>query len=184
MKATDMLMDEHEVIKRVLNCLEMAASSLEQDHPVRTGFFLDAAAFMRGFVDGCHHMKEEKVLFVAMAEHGVPTHAGPLPVMLNEHDQGRKLAQALAEAAPGLGSGGQNERVEVIETARAYTRLLRHHIAKENGILFPMANQIIPPDEQDLVADDFERVESVETGEGVHEKYLALVDALENEIRM
>ena len=72
-------------------------------------------------------------------------------------------------------------RAEVVNNARGYAALLRQHIQKENGILFPMADQVIPVAQQDQVADDFERVEHEETGEGVHEKYLALAEALERE---
>jgi hemerythrin-like domain-containing protein len=42
---------------------------------------------------------------------------------------------------------------------------------------------VIPVTQQAQVADDFERVEHEETGEGVHEKYLALAEALEREAR-
>jgi hemerythrin-like domain-containing protein len=59
---------------------------------------------------------------------------------------------------------------------------LKDHIAKENLVLFPMADRTIPPDQQDAVAEGFEHVEHEETGEGIHEKYLALVDRLEKEV--
>ena len=35
-------------------------------------------------------------------------------------------------------------RADVINNARGYAALLRQHIQKENGILFPMADQVIP----------------------------------------
>ena len=63
--------------------------------------------------------------------------------------------------------------------ARGYTALLRQHIYKEDNILFPMADQVIPPPAQAQVCEGFEHVEHEETGEGVHEKYLALADALD-----
>jgi hemerythrin-like domain-containing protein len=44
-----------------------------------------------------------------------------------------------------------------------------------------MADQVIPAGKQPQVADDFERIEHEETGAGVHEKYLALAEALERE---
>jgi hemerythrin-like domain-containing protein len=46
-----------------------------------------------------------------------------------------------------------------------------------------MADQVIPLAAQERVAEDFERVEHEETGEGVHEKYLALAEELEREAR-
>jgi hemerythrin-like domain-containing protein len=41
---------------------------------------------------------------------------------------------------------------------------------------------VIPPPAQDQVAEGFEHVEHEETGAGVHEKYLALAEALEKEV--
>ena len=62
-KATDILKNDHRVIERVLGALEMGSARLRSGHPVRPGFFLDAADFIRGFADGWHHCKEERVLF-------------------------------------------------------------------------------------------------------------------------
>lgn len=181
MKATDILMEEHTIIKRVLTALETAAQRLERGQVVRAGFFIDAADFIKGFADGCHHMKEEGVLFKAMVASGMPAQGGPISMMLAEHEQGRAYTRAMREAAQKLQSGDESARDQVIRSARGYVALLRQHIHKEDNILFPMANQVISQVEQGNVVEDFERVEHEEIGEGVHEKYLALAEALEKE---
>jgi hemerythrin-like domain-containing protein len=66
MKATNVLSEEHRVIERVLNTLEAGAGKLESGQAVRPEFFLSATDFIKGFADGCHHMKEEGVLFKRM----------------------------------------------------------------------------------------------------------------------
>ena len=63
-----------------------------------------------------------------------------------------------------------------------YAVLLRQHIMKEDNILFPLADRLLPPAEQDRVADGFDHVEHEETGEGIHEKYLSLADKLSVEL--
>ena len=68
-----------------------------------------------------------------------------------------------------------------MRNALGYVGLLRQHIGKEDGVLFPLADQMIPPERQDSLTDRFETIEHEETGEGVHEKYLALADALGRE---
>jgi hemerythrin-like domain-containing protein len=79
-------------------------------------------------------------------------------------------------------SGDDSGRMEVLKAANGYIDLLRAHIYKEDNILFPLANDAIPPDAQKQIAVDFERVEHEETGEGVHEKYLALAEQLESAV--
>jgi len=182
MKATDILMDEHRVIERVLTTLETAAGRLEQGQAVRPGFFLEAADFIKGFADGCHHQKEEGVLFKAMEAAGMPSSGGPLAVMLSEHELGRAYTRAMRDAAQKLEAGDQNVRGSLVHNARAYVELLRQHIAKEDGVLYPLASRVIPSDVQNHLVDDFEHVEHEETGAGVHEKYLALADRLAKEM--
>jgi len=183
MKATDILIEEHGVIQRVLAALEVAAQRTEQGQPLHPDFFIDAADFIKGFADGCHHKKEEGVLFKAMEAHGMPAESGPIGVMLAEHEQGRAYTRAMREAAQKLKGGDETARRAVVLNARGYASLLRQHISKENDILFPMANRVIPSAEYDQVDAGFEHVEHEETGAGVHEKYLALAEKLESEVR-
>ncbi len=181
MNATQTLMNEHQVILRVINALEHVARSLDEGQAVRPGFFLDAADFIKGFADGCHHHKEEGVLFVAMQKNGLPVQGGPLGVMLAEHEQGRILTRGMRQAAELLQNGQAGAAPDVVSNALRYAALLRQHIAKEDNVLFPMADRVIPADQHEQVEQGFEQVEHEETGAGVHEKYLALAEKLEQE---
>jgi hemerythrin-like domain-containing protein len=87
----------------------------------------------------------------------------------------------MKEAAEKLEAGDGSAREAVIANARGYAALLRQHIAKENNILFPMADRAIPSTSQEKVTQDFDHIEHEETGAGVHEKYLALAERLESE---
>jgi len=183
MKATELLMSEHRVIERVIVTLETAAARLQSGQEVRPGFFMDAADFIKGFADGCHHRKEEGVLFKAMQANGMPAGQGPIAVMLSEHEQGRRFTQQMRAAAQRLQAGDASARQSLVQSALGYAALLRQHIQKEDQVLFPMAGRIIPVEKQEQVVEDFEKVEHEETGEGVHEKYLALAEALEKEMK-
>jgi len=182
MEATEILMQEHDVILGVLAALQAGALALESNKPVRPGFFIDAADFIRGFADGCHHHKEEGVLFKMMAAHGIAVEGGPVGMMLHEHEMGRQYTRAMRAAAEKWSQGDETARKDVIENAKGYVFLLHQHIMKENNVLFPMADRAIPAAEYQAVMAGFDHVEHEETGEGVHEKYLALAEKLDAEI--
>jgi len=188
MKATEILMQEHRVIESVLDTLQTAAESAAAGgnaargpSALRPTFFSDAADFIKGFADGCHHHKEEGVLFKSMADNGFPTQGGPVAMMLHEHEMGRQYTRAMRAAAEKWAQGDESAREQVVENALGYVALLRQHIMKEDTILFPMADRAIPRGKHDDVLTGFEKVEHEETGEGIHEKYLALAERLRSE---
>jgi hemerythrin-like domain-containing protein len=181
MKATQTLMNEHRVIERVLTALEIAAGRVKQGEEVRPVFFINAALFIKNYADGCHHHKEEGILFVAMNEAGMPSEGGPVGVMLAEHVQGREYTAAMKDAAEKWDKGDRSARGAVAQNAFGYVSLLRPHIQKEDKILFPMAERAIPPQQQKKVDADFERAGVEEAAAGVHDKYLALAEVLEKE---
>ena len=181
MIATDILMEEHRVIERVLNTLEKAALAANKGEKVNPEFFIEAADFIKGFADGCHHKKEEGVLFKEMVNAGVPEQGGPVGVMLNEHEQGRVYTNSMRQAAEQWQAGDEAGRKGAVQNALGYVNLLRVHIHKEENILFPLAGRVIPVDRQEPLTDAFEHIEHEETGEGVHEKYLGMAERLEKE---
>lgn len=183
MQATRILMEEHRVIERVIASVEVGVDRLEASPPMRAEFFIQAVDFIKGFADGCHHRKEEGILFPAMEEAGVLKEGGPIGVMLADHEEGRRLTRAMRSAAEELLAGDASARAQVRRNALGYAALLRQHIAIEDRMLFPMADQVIQAAKQAEIAEAFERVEHEEIGEGVHEKYGRLAEALEREAK-
>lgn len=181
MLATQILMDEHRVIERVLSALQVAAERVSRGEEMRLAFFLNTALFIKNFADGCHHNKEEGVLFIAMNESGVPSEGGPVGVMLAEHEQGRAFTHEMRDAAQKWEAGDLSARAAMVQNALGYIALLRQHIYKEDNILFPMADRLIPLVRQEKVTADFERIDLEEIAAGIHEKYLALAEVLEKE---
>jgi hemerythrin-like domain-containing protein len=182
MSATDELRTEHRGIERMLAILEAAARRLEQGERVRPDLFRQSVDFVRNFADRCHHAKEEENLFPSMEARGVPRDGGPIGVMLFEHQQGRAFAGAIAGAIDAYEADGLSAAGVIAENARGYVDLLRQHIAKEENVLFPMADRILTPLEQAELEQRFEQIETERMGEGVHERYHKLLDELEQEM--
>jgi len=179
-KATNVLMEEHRVIERMLGALETAAQKLDEGAAVRQGFFLEAAEFIRGFADGRHHHKEEGVLFTVMAGCGVPVKGGPIGVMLDDHEQARTYTRAMSDAAGRLEAGDDSASAAVVRSAQSYCALLREHIAKEDNILFPMADNVIPAEQQAKLERQFEQAEQEHASQDPTD-YLELAGRLEQE---
>jgi hemerythrin-like domain-containing protein len=179
MSATDVLKDEHRGVERMLAIVEAAGKRLEAGGDVPADLYLSAVDFFRGFTDGCHHAKEEEKLFPAMEKRGVPREGGPIGVMLAEHEQGRAYVRAIAEAAARYSKGDKSAVSALIQNGRGYVELLRQHIAKEDRVLFPMADKVLSGAEQAQLFEAFETIERERTGPGEHERYHHVLDELE-----
>ncbi|HXU88364.1 MAG TPA: hemerythrin domain-containing protein [Methylomirabilota bacterium] len=128
MTPIEILRDEHRTILSVLELLERAV-----ERPPIDTWWTDTLAWLRAFADHSHHAKEETALFPAMVKAGVPSEGGPIAVMLEEHEEGRRLIRTM-EAT----TGATREMA-----CRAYVSLLRAHIDKENEIVFPLAEAVL-----------------------------------------
>jgi len=178
MTPIETLVGEHRLIVEVLDCLEEAAECLDSGDDVSPEFFLDAADFVACFADKCHHAKEEGILFVAMTARDMSQDSGPVAVMLREHDEGRHYTDAFRSAAEQMKTGDASAAADVVRNVFDYVNLLREHIDKENNVLYPMAEQIIPADTMQQVDEDFQRIIAEDAKNGVPAKYKALAEKL------
>jgi hemerythrin-like domain-containing protein len=167
--ATSILAGEHEVILQVLAALEaMAVRSAAGTLPVADA--KDALDVLRTFADKCHHGKEEEILFPAL-EAQVPGF-GPTQVMRAEHVEGRGLIRAMGEAVEHADAAGFSR------AAHGYVDLLRNHIAKENDILFRIAQSMLSSEQDAAILDAYRRIEHDDMGDGTHFRMLATADRL------
>lgn len=181
MKATEILKEEHQVIERVISALEKAANRLNRGEDVYLRFFIGTSVLMKGFTDSYHHKKEE-VLISALVNHGLPKDTGPLVIaMLAEHEEGRRLSQLMRQLTERLQAGDVRARPQVVQSALGYVKLLRKNIYQENNYIFPLVEKVLPPNQQEQLVAAFERFETREDGEDIHEKYYGLADRLVRE---
>ena len=175
---TEILRAEHEIILNVLQCLEVVAGKATRTRALDLRAAEEILDFLRAFADRCHHGKEEGALFPALVRKGMPTNVGPVAVMLSEHEQGRAAIAALAAASARCKSGDGGAIDDFAARAKDYVELLRDHIAKENGVLFPMAESMLRESDRAALAAAFEAHETEDSGPGTHERYVALADDL------
>jgi hemerythrin-like domain-containing protein len=178
-KATEELRHEHRAIERVLASLEVAAERIVKGERVNPELLARSLAFAREFVDQCHHAKEENALFPALVDVGASSRGGPVDEMLGEHQQGRSLVAEASTALADYGAQAPGAGASLSGALRGYVGLLRQHIAKEDGILFPLADRTLDDMKKAAIAEAFDRLEQEVTGPGEHERHLALIGDLE-----
>lgn len=170
------LNDEHRLIERVISALLSYASRVDHGaDPADLGRFVD---LISGFADARHHGKEEDILFEAMIAAGFPRDAGPIGMMLFEHEQGRGFVAALRDVAGRAGAWTAEDRGLLKDAAEGYAELLRQHIAKEDMVLYPMARRALPQEVITLMEARFDELEGGEDAQAELEAFLGTADAL------
>jgi len=180
MRATEILMNEHRLIEKVLSVVDRMADLALQRGTLDPQKAAQAIDFIRTFADKCHHAKEEDVLFVRMEAVGFPRDNGPIAVMLHDHDSGRAFVRTMAGVVEDAARGDGDALRTFADNAHRYTEMLREHIQKEDKILYPMADQSFDKNDQAELLAAFERADN-QAGAGIHEKYVDLASTLSSQ---
>ncbi len=160
MATTSNLRDEHALILAMLTCFETMLARAHDEQSIKPAAFAPFIEFFRDFADRCHHLKEEQSLFPALIRAGLPAQHGPVGCMLEEHHAGRNHLAAMREALT-LGGDDEAHALHILQReGSAYIDLLRNHIAKENGVLFEMADELLQGTEQARVSDECQALEA------------------------
>ena len=172
-RAINDLVHEHGAVLSALQVLKGIASRLEAGEAVEESDISDIIGFLKLFADRCHHGKEEGLLFPALVGAGLPKGSGPVGVMLQEHERARGLIAAMeASSFPKLDPARFAAAVE------GYVDLLGRHIAKENDILFPLAEKVLTERQFAEMGEAFDRHEASTVGAGRHEELHGLLERL------
>ena len=180
MTAIEELKAEHEAVLLTIRILDKITSKLEAGQAIDIRHLDQILEFLKVFVDQCHHGKEEKLLFPAMEEAGIPREGGPLGVMFYEHDQGRSYVQGLRSGVEDYRGGKDNAIAEISKYARNYGQLLTAHINKENNVLYVMAERVLSSDKMAEMAKSFATIEETEIGPNKHEEFHRTLHALKD----
>jgi hemerythrin-like domain-containing protein len=176
-KATQDLRNEHDAILHVLTILDKMLSSSTKSEAENLQFGNELVNFLKIFADKCHHGKEENILFIELENKGVPNEGGPIGAMLQEHQQGREFIALMNKSLE------SKDLANFKNNAIKYRDLLRSHIAKENNVLFLMADKLLDDKNQDELFVQFENLEETVIGHGVHEELHSKIHTWEDEYK-
>lgn len=142
MQLTEPLRWEHDVVLDRLRTFEKALDGTDWQGVRETLRFFDERLVL-------HRRKEEEVLFPALGQH-IGTEGGPIACMLHEHQDEREKVEAVRKALE-RGPGDPAAWKGICDAGGYILGLLRNHIAKENEILYPLAEQTLSREEKERI---------------------------------
>ncbi|NMA52779.1 MAG: hemerythrin [Peptococcaceae bacterium] len=163
--AGDDLKKEHEGILLSLNILEEMVRLQRNDENPALEDIRDLIDFFKLFVDKCHHGKEEQIYFPAMNEFSDDNHKQLIVEMFEEHGQGRRYITQMSAAI-----AGEYQEGLFLLSAGGFIDALRAHIERENTVVLPLAEQLLPVEKQAELGQAFETFEEEVIGAGTHDK--------------
>lgn len=176
------LMDEHNNIKRMLKILKHHCLILLNNADCDLSFFPLFLDFAKNYADKHHHGKEELILFDFMVkELGVPAQKLVNAGMLVEHDLGRHYIKLIKTSLDAFIDSKQDEdRLNLITASMAYSELLIRHINKEDQVVYTFAIRALSKTSMDEIESQSIDFETIHSERKAH--YEAMLERLENSI--
>lgn len=178
---TELLHLEFDTTRRVLQILENASNCLDNDKPVSKETFNEIIDVINGFTHKCILEKEDKALFPFLKNARGGEKKNFLGQLLMEHVSARDEIRNLAGAVNYIYQGKKAKK-KITKIARAYIKFMDKHIRMEEKVLFPWINKVLTSDEQMILIKKFEAMEKEDIAAGVHEKYTAVIERLEDQL--
>lgn len=135
--STISLRRDHELIEKVIKAMQSTIELLSDGKQIPESILLPVIDFSKNFTDVCHHSKEEKSLFPALEQAGLPPNMGPIAMMLIDHQRSREIGTAMEASAKEYLSSGDSTKL--ISDMQQYVEHITEHLWKENNRLFMMA---------------------------------------------
>ena len=170
------LMIEHRLIERCVRQLVALVETIDREQRLDPARAEACIEFIRVYADGCHHGKEEDILFRELARKPLPAAlSAMMEELLDDHVHGRQVTGRLAEAVRRYAGGSQDAlgdaRRELAELAAFYPR----HIEKEDRQFFKPCMTYLSPEERDAMLAEFQEFDR----SLIHERYRLAVEKLE-----
>ncbi|MBR3772522.1 MAG: hemerythrin domain-containing protein [Clostridium sp.] len=181
MYGVELLVSEHVNIKRMAVVMRAASLQVMIGAELIVEDFDHMVQFVRNYADEHHHRKEENILFDYMKkELGTVAQKLITHGMMVEHDLGRLHMQELDAALRRYEKGFHDDaKLDVIVNATAYTYLINRHMDKENSVVFSFGEKHLTEESCNTVDKLTREVEDKAETNGVQQKYITILEALE-----
>ena len=179
--STESLRKDHQLIEKVLKALDSTINLLKDGKQIPEQILNPTLDFTQNFADVCHHGKEEEALFPALEKAGMPSHMGPIRMMIIDHQRTKEITGHIEKASKKYLEKGDADYL--IQALELYVQHVTEHLWKENNRLFMMADARLNHAAQNVDQNlgDIEEKKLRELGK-TRADYEKLVDDLEKNI--
>ncbi len=166
------LHEDHRNAARLLDLLEEQIGKIQQAGRADFEVMMDIMEYMTRYPD-MHHHPTEDLVFERLVRRDAGTRAA-VEDLLHEHkllaEKGSTFHRALSEVV----DGALVARDPLEQQGRDYIELLRRHMSKEEGQVFPLAKQRLRDEDWNAVEQAMGSMQDPLFGEALDEEYRAL----------
>jgi hemerythrin-like domain-containing protein len=181
--ATEDLMREHGVLRRLLVVYREAAAKIRQDDDFDARPLVDAANMFRSFGEDYHERKLEEAHIFPAVKKAVPTAAAMIDTLIGQHNRGREINMfVIARCTPGRIATDQREHVAA--ALESFARMYEEHAAVEDTIVFQSWKQSLSRHQLDEASDRFEDIEREQFKGDGFDMAVAQVAAIEQRLKL
>lgn len=157
MQPLEILRNEHGLIRHFLDNLGLALEHIEKGENPPRQFFDQALHFIKTFTNEFHHIKEEYMMFVRLAQKKDGAIDAEIDTLRQQHERARNLTAAVSAALNGYVAGRSIPTSHLVENLGAYIALLRRHMHKEDHVFFPLVERVLSSEDLEALAVEFEK---------------------------
>jgi hemerythrin-like domain-containing protein len=178
MDPLETLRQEHRAALRVARAARRWSTRAEAQGGPDTAYAEQVIDFFRYFTNACHSPKEEDLVFIALHRHGLAWSESPLRELVGEHGTLRVTLDSASDWLRLADAGVPGSLQALLHDLELFLDLLERHIALEERVLFPLAEERLHTRDLDELAAAFTRIACDERQEGVHDYYAGVAHTL------
>ena len=139
MQAIQIIQEEHGKLWRVATTMNLVADEVDQGAALPRDFFHAAFAYLEGFVDQCHHPKEDQFLFRLLR-----LRSDAADIVLSSLEAEHRFGPGnIGELRSQLQAAQPGQCAEFTQAVRRYTEGLKQHIQTEEREILPLARKAL-----------------------------------------
>jgi len=158
----EILKKEHFLIERALRTMTLL---IIKDQYLEREFQL-VYQIIKDFVEDNHCAKEEEILFPLIREYEIDAQL----VMVNEPEKRKEIIETLEKGLKEL------DKDKFLVGLQDFIEIFARHIFKEEGLIFPACEALLPSDINEKIVKDFKEYERDNRG---YDYFLKIVEDLE-----